>query len=71
MHPLVTDRRAQFLENADAPIVLLDIPLLLETGIQTDAVVVATAPEACAAARGAGASRHDGEKIRYAAGRAR
>jgi dephospho-CoA kinase len=45
MHPLVADRRAQFLENADAPIVLLDIPLLLETGIQTDAVVVATAPE--------------------------
>jgi dephospho-CoA kinase len=45
MHPLVADRRAQFLENADAPIVLLDIPLLLETGIQADAVVVATAPE--------------------------
>jgi dephospho-CoA kinase len=45
MHPLVADRRTQFLEEADAPIVLLDIPLLLETGIKTDAVVVATAPE--------------------------
>jgi dephospho-CoA kinase len=45
MHPLVADRRAQFLEDTDAPIVLLDIPLLLETGIPADAVVVATAPE--------------------------
>ena len=45
MHPLVADRRAQFLEDTDAPIVLLDIPLLLETGIRADAVVVATAPE--------------------------
>ena len=44
MHPLVTDRRAAFLEASDAPIVLLDIPLLLETGVKTDAVVVATAP---------------------------
>jgi dephospho-CoA kinase len=51
MHPLVTDRRAQFLEHADAPIVLLDIPLLLETGIPADAVVVATAPEAVQRAR--------------------
>lgn len=44
MHPLVAERRAQFLEETDAPIVLLDIPLLLETGIKSDAVVVATAP---------------------------
>jgi dephospho-CoA kinase len=44
MHPLVAERRAQFLEEAEAPIVLLDIPLLLETGIKSDAVVVATAP---------------------------
>ena len=44
MHPLVADRRDAFLKNAHAPIVLLDIPLLLETGIPVDAVVVATAP---------------------------
>ena len=44
MHPLVADRRDAFLKNTAAPIVLLDIPLLLETGIPVDAVVVATAP---------------------------
>jgi len=45
MHPLVADRRAEFLAQATAPIVLLDIPLLLETGTKVDAVVVASAPE--------------------------
>jgi len=45
MHPLVADRRDAFLKKADAPIVLLDIPLLLETGLKVDAVVVATAPD--------------------------
>jgi dephospho-CoA kinase len=45
MHPLVAERRTRFLESAKAPIVLLDIPLLLETGIKVDAVVVATAPD--------------------------
>ena len=45
MHPLVADRRAAFLESAKSDIVLLDIPLLLETGTKVDAVVVATAPE--------------------------
>src|SRR4051812_38177707 len=45
MHPLVAGRREQFLAAADAPIVLLDIPLLLETGTKVDAVVVASAPE--------------------------
>jgi dephospho-CoA kinase len=45
MHPLVADRRAEFLAKTDAPIVLLDIPLLLETGTKVDALVVATAPE--------------------------
>jgi len=44
MHPLVAQRRDAFLENTDAPIVVLDIPLLLETGLAVDAVVVATAP---------------------------
>jgi dephospho-CoA kinase len=45
MHPLVADRRDAFLEGTTAPIVVLDIPLLLETGLKVDAVVVATAPE--------------------------
>ena len=45
MHPLVAERREQFLAAADAPIVLLDIPLLLEIGTLVDAVVVASAPE--------------------------
>ncbi|HVW73212.1 MAG TPA: dephospho-CoA kinase [Rhizomicrobium sp.] len=44
MHPLVADRREAFLQNAGAPIVVLDIPLLLETRVPVDAVVVATAP---------------------------
>jgi len=46
MHPLVAERRDAFLAQANAPIVVLDIPLLLETGVKVDAVVVATAPEA-------------------------
>jgi dephospho-CoA kinase len=45
MHPLVAERRMEFLAQNDAPIVLLDMPLLLETGAKVDAVVVATAPE--------------------------
>ena len=45
MHPLVADKRDAFLRGAAAPIVVLDIPLLLETGLKVDAVVVATAPE--------------------------
>jgi len=43
MHPLVAQRREEFLAHAHAPIVLLDIPLLLETGVKADAVVVASA----------------------------
>jgi dephospho-CoA kinase len=46
VHPMVARRREVFLAKADAPIVVLDIPLLLETGAKVDAVVVATAPEA-------------------------
>jgi dephospho-CoA kinase len=44
IHPLVADARADFLENTDAPIVLQDVPLLLENGIASDVVVVASAP---------------------------
>ncbi|HJT43458.1 MAG TPA: dephospho-CoA kinase [Rhizomicrobium sp.] len=51
VHPLVAARREQFLRENQAPIVLLDIPLLLETGIKVDAVVVATAPPAVQRAR--------------------
>ena len=45
VHPLVSARKREFLaRNSSAPVVLLDIPLLLETGEPVDAVVVATAP---------------------------
>ena len=44
VHPLVAQKREKFLERANAPIVLLDIPLLLETNVAVDAVVVAIAP---------------------------
>jgi dephospho-CoA kinase len=44
IHPLVAGKRDAFLKATDAPIVVLDIPLLLETGLPVDAVVVATAP---------------------------
>jgi len=47
MHPLVASRKQDFLaHHQGAPIVVLDIPLLLETGEKVDAVVVATAPDA-------------------------
>ena len=46
IHPLVAADRAGFLAAQTAPIVLLDIPLLYETGADAacDAVVVVTAP---------------------------
>lgn len=47
VHPAVAEERAAFLAaNADAPLVLLDIPLLFETGGegQVDKVVVVSAP---------------------------
>jgi dephospho-CoA kinase len=48
VHPLVREERDAFLaENAYAPVVVLDIPLLFETGgeTDTDAVALVSAPE--------------------------
>lgn len=47
VHPLVSENRQEFLvKHAAEPVVLLDIPLLFETGLQglCDAVAVVSAP---------------------------
>lgn len=46
VHPLVAEDRRQFLEQTNADILLLDVPLLFETGgnLSCDAVVVVTVP---------------------------
>ncbi len=44
VHPLVAADRAEFVARADAPLIVLDIPLLFETGAQVDGVLVVTAP---------------------------
>ena len=46
VHPLVTKDRQRFLDGADAPMVLVDVPLLFETEVQNrvDHVVVVSAP---------------------------
>lgn len=47
VHPAVAAARAQFLEdNADAPLVLFDIPLLFEKGLEgeADMIAVVSAP---------------------------
>jgi dephospho-CoA kinase len=54
VHPLVREERDKFLAtHAQAPIVVLDIPLLFETGgeSETDAVALVTAPEPVQRAR--------------------
>ncbi|MSU90678.1 dephospho-CoA kinase [Rhodobacteraceae bacterium 2CG4] len=53
VHPLVRRDRGAFVAAATADVVVLDIPLLYETGAEADcdAVVVVTAPEAVQRAR--------------------
>lgn len=53
IHPLVAADRASFLADTSADLVLLDIPLLYETGAQgqCDAVLLCTAPAALQKAR--------------------
>ena len=73
VHPLVRAAEARFLSEAQArgaPVVVLDIPLLLETAgdRRVDAIVVVSAPSRDPAAAGAGAARDDRGKIRRPAG---
>ena len=53
VHPLVAEDRARFLCETDSDIVVLDVPLLYETGgeAQMDAVAVVTAPSRIQRAR--------------------
>ncbi len=46
VHPLVAADRAEFIARSDAPLVVLDMPLLFETGAEAmmDATLVVTAP---------------------------
>ncbi len=44
VHPLVAADREEFINAADVPLVVLDIPLLFEVGADVDGVLVVTAP---------------------------
>jgi dephospho-CoA kinase len=75
LHPRVRERYAAWLAGVDAPVAVLEIPLLYETGAEAlfDAVVVITAPESLRASRRGGAVAErssrlipDAEKVRRA-----
>ncbi|TVS03215.1 MAG: dephospho-CoA kinase [Rhodobacteraceae bacterium] len=51
IHPLVAADRERFIAETEASLVVLDIPLLFETGADVDAVLVVTAPEEVQRAR--------------------
>ena len=64
VHPLVMQARERFVAEADrsgAPVAVLDVPLLFETGGEKrcDAVVVVSAPADVQRAARFRASRHD------------
>ena len=68
IHPLVRREEARFLDEAEragAPIAVLDIPLLFETGAdrRVDAVVVVTAPAEVQRARALGRTGMTEEKF--------
>ena len=44
VHPLVAEDRRAFVASVTGPLVVLDIPLLFETGADVDGVLVVTAP---------------------------
>ncbi|WP_210496303.1 dephospho-CoA kinase [Microvirga antarctica] len=67
VHPLVRAEEAAFLQRrSDAPLVVLDVPLLFETGgeARCDAVLVVTAPAAVQAARVLGRNGMTEDKFR-------
>jgi dephospho-CoA kinase len=53
LHPKVRERYAAWLDGVEAPVAVVEIPLLYETGADAlfDAVVVITAPEELRASR--------------------
>ena len=74
IHPLVAADRAAFLAiRATAPLVLLDIPLLYETGAETslDGVLVVTAPPHVQRTRVLARARHDRRRLSLASTLAR
>ena len=68
VHPMLGASRKKFLDDAErsgAPVVVVDVPLLFETGGEkrVDAVVVVTTSPEIQRERDAGARHHDDEKL--------